>query len=75
MEDFLVLLALGYEELAFADFTQTPGNELYINVDFQKWVCEMLNITLPKNGLAIVEEAQKEFGDINAWLKERCSWG
>ena len=74
IESFFVLVALGYQEVGYEDLTTTPDNELYMNENFQAWIQETLQITLPINGKAIEDEAVQTFGNLDAWLRTRCIW-
>ena len=69
-----MLVALGYHEVGYEDLATTPDNELYMNEDFQAWIQETLQITLPTNGKAIEDEALQTFGNLDAWLRTRCTW-
>ena len=68
--DFLRLLAIGYDELGFADMTRPPqDNEGFdaacVNPAFQKWVEETFHVTIPPVGAALFDRDDKTFA---AWI-------
>jgi hypothetical protein len=58
--DFLRLLAIGYDEICWAeDWASPPNSEshelfVHLNVPFQRWVCETFGASIPKTALDIV---------------------
>lgn len=75
IEDFLLLLAIGYDEVGRADFSQPPESESSINIKFQDWVKQKLNSSIPATGEAIVNLAIEESDNLVNWLKANCKWG
>lgn len=74
MEEFIVLLAIGYNDLPAADKTLPPAaNDCCINEQFQAWVSQILNVNIPKTGQAIVDKAISECDDISKWLTANCN--
>jgi hypothetical protein len=75
IEDFLLLLAIGYDEVGRADFSQPPESESSVNTNFQDWVKQRLNSSIPETGEAIVNLAIEKSDDLGDWLKANCKWG
>jgi hypothetical protein len=73
--DFLRLLAVGYDEIGFADLDAPPvedEDDPTVNVIFQRWVAGTFNTTVPKTGSEIVAPAQASHDDFQSWLERRC---
>jgi hypothetical protein len=74
IEEFLVLVAIGYNDLSAADKSLPPAaDDCYVNEQFQDWLNKTLNITIPTTGQAIVDKAIKECDDISQWLTANCN--
>jgi hypothetical protein len=74
IEDFLRLLAIGYDEICGPDLSHPPEEESGINKNFQAWVSQKLNTTIPAVGQGIVDQAKIESDDIGEWLSANCTW-
>ncbi|WP_051941824.1 MULTISPECIES: hypothetical protein [Maribacter] len=75
--DFLRLLAIGYDEIGFADMTKTVedwnlevGNDDKngINIKFIDWVENEFNVKVPKIGNEIADFNNTEFND---WVEKQ----
>jgi len=53
--DFLRLLAIGYDEICWGEFSEPPEGEPPANSDFQDWVKAEFNVLIPAKGNAIVK--------------------
>lgn len=74
IEEFLKLLAIGYDEICGPDLSQPPEEESGINRKFQAWVSQKLGAPIPTTGQAIVDLAKAESDDIREWLTANCTW-
>lgn len=78
--DFLRLLAIGYDEICWDIGFSNPPNfdldeeETFVepNVEFQNWVKQTFNVTIPETASEIVIHPS-EMGDANA-ADEFCRW-
>jgi hypothetical protein len=73
--DFLRLLAIGYDEIGFADLDRPPDAEDgqdYTNPAFQAWVATTFGVTIPKVGAEITRQAQSAHDDFQGWIVPRC---
>jgi hypothetical protein len=68
IEDFMLLLAIGYNDLCFADVTQSPEEGSSINPKFQAWASQVMNRVVPATGQEIVEVAKAECDSVYDWL-------
>jgi hypothetical protein len=69
VEDFLVLLAIGYDEVCFAAPPEHPPEDpARINPQFQAWVRQTLTRDIPITGQTIVATAMNEYDDLFEWL-------
>ncbi|WP_140400733.1 hypothetical protein [Gulosibacter sp. 10] len=70
-EDFLVLLAIGYEEMKEFDFGEPPEDPDAVDAveEFREWVGETLDVEVPEEWPEVGED---EFGD---WLREQLEAG
>jgi hypothetical protein len=68
IEDFILLLAVGYEDVAFAH-VGPPENGSKANANFINWVMQKLNKEIPTSGVEIVEEARAKGDDLYTWFK------
>jgi hypothetical protein len=73
--DFLRLLAIGYDEIRFADLSLPPEeNEGYdpaaVNPKFAEWVRTTFNVTIPRTGDEIVNIYDKSFDN---WIDDQIS--
>ena len=78
--DFLRLLAIGYDEIGFADMSKTvdewnleAGNDKNegINPKFRDWVEQEFKVKVPKKGCEIANFNDREFNDwIEGQLKK-----
>jgi hypothetical protein len=68
-EEFILLLAIGYNDLTDADRTLRPKSDnCDINSQFQDWVCKILKTSIPTIKQAIVDKPINEYDDIQKWL-------
>lgn len=73
--DFLRLLAIGYDEIGFADLASPPteeDREENVNPAFQNWVTETYSVSLPETGAEIVELDAPKHAAPQEWINERC---
>jgi hypothetical protein len=73
--DFLRLLAVGYDEIGFADFDAPPPvgtGESSVNRSLQQWVEDSFGVTVPQTGSEITRDAQASHDDFQAWINSRC---
>ncbi len=66
--DFLRLLAIGYDEIGFADLSLPPENEDEINPSFQDWVSINFNVPIPKTGNEITGPLQGISDNFQSWI-------
>jgi hypothetical protein len=75
--DFLRLLAIGYDEIGFADMNKTAeewnmevGNDQNegINPKFREWVEQEFQVKVPQKGNEITNFKDKEFND---WIEKQ----
>lgn len=74
INDFLALLGLGIPELGYA--VERPGWEKQVSdrletLEFREWLLRELNIQVPGNPRAIVENARTNHPDLNRWLRDK----
>ncbi len=72
--DFLRLLAIGYDEIGFADLTAPPSVQdagETVNPEFQKWVETRFLTTIPSTGVEIVDPAQARERNFQKWIQEQ----
>jgi hypothetical protein len=74
IEDFLKLLAIGYNEICGPDLSQPPEPGSLVNRKFQTWISQILNTSVPLTGQNIVDNATRDSDDINSWLSANCTW-
>jgi hypothetical protein len=67
MVDFIRLLAVGYDEIGFADLTRPPGTE-YVSKPFQEWVTSTFHVLIPQTGIEIAGPARASHQDFQAWI-------
>ena len=73
--EFLRLLAIGYDEIGFADLASPPteeDREENVNPAFQNWVTETYGVSLPETGAEIVELEAPKHAALKEWINERC---
>jgi len=73
--DFLRLLAIGYDEIGFADLASPPtaeDQEENVNPKFQKWVEETFQVSIPHVGDEIVQLNAEKHVQLKSWIDERC---
>jgi len=73
--DFLRLLAIGYDEIGFADFASPPTEEDLeenVNPTFQRWVSDTYGVTVPATGAEIVQPDADKHVHLQAWINQRC---
>lgn len=73
--DFLRLLAIGYDEIGFADLASPPTDEdceENVNPKFQAWVTETFAVSLPETGAEIVVLDSPKHTTLQEWINERC---
>jgi hypothetical protein len=68
IEDFILLLVVGYEDVAFAQ-AGPPENGSKANADFVAWVKQKLNKEIPTSGVEIVEKARAIGDDLYKWFE------
>jgi hypothetical protein len=68
IEDFILLLAVGYNDICFADVTQPPEAGSLVNPEFQVWVRQALDAEIPVTGQEIVETAKVGCDNVYRWL-------
>ncbi|HPF38826.1 MAG TPA: hypothetical protein PK093_09290 [Phycisphaerae bacterium] len=68
--DFLRLLAIGYDEIGFADLSAPPDSE-DVNPAFQEWVATTFRVAIPPTGVEIVQPAQASHDDLGKWIELR----
>ena len=85
LEDFIILLAIGYPNIESADMSLSPmacyekydkpygSDKPEINRHFQKWVRENLKTTIPRTGEKITDAATNDKEEIYNWLKINTS--
>ncbi len=66
---FLGLLAIGYEEIGFADLSQPPMEAP--NLAFQHWVTENFEVIVPAIGAEIVDSACETPDDFQTWINDK----
>ncbi|WP_310489720.1 hypothetical protein [Chamaesiphon sp. VAR_69_metabat_338] len=74
IQDFIALLAIGYNDICSADMSQPPDEGSLINPKFQAWVDRVLNVNIPVTGRQIVDAAVRESDNIYEWLVANCTW-
>jgi hypothetical protein len=74
IQDFITLLAIGYNDICSADLSQPPEDASLINPKFQAWVAQGLNVNVPATGQQIVDVALEESDNIYEWLVANCTW-
>ncbi|NNE00270.1 MAG: hypothetical protein HKN47_23370 [Pirellulaceae bacterium] len=73
--EFLRLLAIGYDEIGFADLKSPPtqeDREENVNANFQRWVSDTYSVSIPDTGADIVQPDSQKHADLQAWIDERC---
>ncbi|TPN82796.1 hypothetical protein [Aquimarina algicola] len=79
--DFLRFLAIGYDDPSedmnktifdyyIGEYGEEEGQEeleYYVNTEFQNWVRETFNVTIPKKGIEIINISDKTF---EIWVEE-----
>ena len=73
--DFLRLLAIGYDEIGFADLDAPPiqdEDDPTVNLTFQRWVSDTFNTTIPRAGSEIVAPAQNSHDNFQSWIEPLC---
>jgi hypothetical protein len=68
MVDFIRLLAVGYDEIGFADLTRPPESQ-HVNKRFQKWVADTFRVSIPQTGIDIVGPARASHQDLQPWIE------
>jgi hypothetical protein len=68
-KEFLRLLAVGYDEIGFDDLSVPPKSE-DINPEFQSWVRETFQVSIPTVGTEITLPAQAQHQDFQAWIEQ-----
>lgn len=71
--DFLRLLAIGYDEIGFADLSSPPDGE-DVNPAFQAWVTDTFNVSIPEVGAEITRPAQDVHNDFQDWIDPRIGY-
>lgn len=66
-EDFLSLLAVGYDELGFP-YRQVEETEHLLR--FRAWLKNEFGISPPEDAEALIEEAKAKHPDLGAWVEE-----
>ncbi len=74
IEDFIILLAIGYNDICRADMSQPPEEGSLINPKLQAWASQKLNVNIPTAGQEIVDIAIRESDNIYEWLVANCTW-
>ncbi|XAL99834.1 hypothetical protein OT109_00290 [Phycisphaeraceae bacterium D3-23] len=69
MKDFIRLLSVGYEEIGFEDLSAPPYEDDGINPDFQKWVTETFDVSIPATGSEVVVPAGRDHDDFKAFVE------
>jgi hypothetical protein len=67
MLDFLRLLAVGYDEIGFADLAAPPDGD-GVNPAFRRWVEETFRTRVPATGVEIRSPAQASHQDFQSWI-------
>ena len=73
--EFLRLLAIGYDEIGFADLASPPteeDREENVNPTFQQWVADTYDVSIPDTGGAIVNLDSPKHAALQGWINERC---
>ena len=65
--DFLRLLAIGYDEIGFADMSK-PVDKEEVNENFQNWVEKEFHVKTPKRGNEITDFSNKE---LSNWIEKQ----
>ena len=65
--EFLRLLAIGYDEIGFADLEQPP--ESPPNQPFARWVSQRFAVSIPATGAEITASAQVTHDDFQSWIE------
>jgi hypothetical protein len=74
--EFMQVLAIGYNEYPFEDNDLPPADLSGAKPDFQKWLKDNYNLDTPKTGKEIWEKAQKNQVTFDEWLTKNCNyWG
>jgi hypothetical protein len=68
IEDFILLLAIGYEDLAF-DYDVPPEKGSQADEKFKTWVKQKINKEIPITGMEIVAAARAAGDDLYTWFK------
>ena len=71
LKDFLVLLAIGQEELGFAGYYYDWEENITIDenlIKFRDWLAKEFGISAPADGRAMIAEAQRNHPDLESWL-------
>jgi hypothetical protein len=65
----LHLLGIGYDELGFDDLSAPPSNPESA-ARLRIWLLSEFGITPPETGVALVEQAQSRYPDLEAWIRD-----
>ena len=69
IKDFLRLLAIGYDEIGFADLDSSPEDRNNVNQNFQDWVITMFGVEIPRVGSEITNSTRTRSSDFQAWIE------
>jgi hypothetical protein len=68
--DFLSLLAIGYDELGFADWSVGVEEVSPILKEFRDWLKKEFGIAIPARGLEIIEAAKSRHPNLEEWVEK-----
>lgn len=74
--DFLYLLAIGYDEICWGEFSKSPPNFSEMNTDYRQWLQKTFGRPIPHRGDEIVKHTAFMDDDIVkdpflSWINER----
>ena len=74
VNDFMQLLAIGYNELGYDDLSQPPiyKEESLINTKFQDWCKDTFQFNILENGNEIFNKAQRFKTDFKESIEKLC---
>lgn len=72
IKNFIILLAIGYNEPFNDDLSVAPESDEGINIKFQSWVSETFNVSIPVTGQQIIDLAVQESDEFDKWLSANC---
>jgi hypothetical protein len=71
IEEFLTLLAIGYDELGYAAYSQEPEKEATTELqNFRTWLKQEFGIIPPATGENIIAQAKSQHPNLDHWIEQ-----